>query len=277
MDQQHYRPRSVSELIDGTMRIVRGHIGTLVPLALVGALPLIVLVALLPMVADQEAPDTGLLAMMGAMSILWLFWFPVFEGATVHAAGEAYRGRPSSAGSSLRYSLSRYGRVFGVVILKYAGSAVIPSLVVGFTALVLPIPVVVILALVGVVASVLLFLRLSLLPATVLLEDNGFADGVRRSFGLTEGHKGHIFLAILLIYVIWIAIYLVFYLALSLAFMGAPFVGIVLGQIAGALGYTLFWTLTALLYFDLRIRKEAYDIELMSQALSTDPARSAAI
>ena len=277
MDQQHYRPRSTSELIDGTIRVVRANFGTLIPLALVGALPMIVLLGMFPLIMTGAVPEMSIFAVMGGLSIVWLFWFPVFEGATVHAVSEAYLGRTASAGASLRFAMSRYGSVLGSVILKYAGSVALPALIVAFLSLFLPAPAVGMLIVVAGVAVILIFLRLSLLPATVLMEDNGFTDGVRRSISLTDGHKGRIFLAMLLIYIIWIAIYMVFYFALALAFVGAPFVGMVLGQIVGALGYPLFWTLTALLYFDLRIRKEAYDIELMSQSLSTSPARSAAL
>lgn len=275
MDQQHYRPRSTSELIDGTIRIVRAHLGTLVPLALVGYLPMIVLFALLPILIQREAAEGTFVVAVLALAVPFVFWFVVFEAAMVHAAGEAYRGRPTSAGASLRFALGPYWQVFFAFLTKYLAPW-LTVVAVLLTAVVLPDPLVGLLAIVAAVAAVLIFLRLMLLPATFLFEDNAFGDGVRRSLTLTQGHKWRVFKALLLIYLIWFAIYMVFYIGVSFALLSNPFVAMIIGQIAGSLGYPLFATVTALLYFDFRIRKEAYDIELMSQSISAGAAPSAA-
>lgn len=276
MDRQHYRPRSVSELIDGTIRIVRAEFGKLVPLALVSYLPMILLFSLMPVMFQREFDENAVLALILGLAVPFVFWFVAFEAAMVHVAGQSYLGRDPSAGSSLKLAASRYFRVLGAFFVKYVAPGV-PLVIVVLLAAVLPDALVALLGIASVVAAVMMFLRLVLLPATLLFEDLPLGDAIRRSLALTSGQKWRVFKALLLIYFIWVAIYMVFYVGVIIAFLDSPFVAIAVSQAAGALGYPLFATVTALLYFDFRIRKEAYDIELMTQALPSEAAPSPAV
>jgi hypothetical protein len=110
-------------------------------------------------------------------------------------------------------------------------------------------------------------------PAIVLENQPTATAGMGRSWSLTKGHRGKVFMAYL------VAFMLIFLPGIALSAFGAgailatgsETVGIVLFMLIGGilqiLAYPFFYVLTTLLYYDFRIRKEAYDLEVLSSSL----------
>lgn len=110
-------------------------------------------------------------------------------------------------------------------------------------------------------------------PAIVLENQPTATAGMGRSWSLTKGHRGKVFMA----YVV--AFMLIFLPGIALGAFGAvaalsagsETMGIVIFMLIGGilqiLAYPFFFVLTTLLYYDFRVRKEAYDLEMLSSSL----------
>lgn len=109
-------------------------------------------------------------------------------------------------------------------------------------------------------------------PALVLENQPSATSAMGRSWQLTSGFRWRIFGAIL------VALLLVVVPAIALGAVGGV-VGIasedaalamvlLLQSLLQLLAYPFFYVLTTLFYYDLRIRKEAYDLEMLASGLN---------
>jgi len=109
-------------------------------------------------------------------------------------------------------------------------------------------------------------------PALVLENQPSATSAMGRSWLLTKGFRGRIFGAIL------VALLLIAVPAIALGalagLMGSPseetalVVVLLLQSLLQLLAYPFFYALTTLFYYDLRIRKEAYDLEMLASGLN---------
>jgi hypothetical protein len=190
------------------------------------------------------------------------------NGATVLAVSELYLGRPATVGDSLRRVRGHLGTLFGVATLT--GLACLA----GAIFLIIP--------------GIFLFLRLSVSVPAAVIEDLGARGSLERSYDLTRGFGWRAFL-IYLLYVL---------LAISAAgLLEMPFsIGILvstkdpamfrfwsalaqIGKFAADVLVTPVLTIaTSLFYYDLRVRKEAFDLQVMMGAENkTFPGSSAGV
>ena len=128
------------------------------------------------------------------------------------------------------------------------------------------------LMLVLVAVAIWLGLRLIPLLSVLVLEDGGPIDAIKRALYLGSGLVGHMFVSMLLGGLIYVGIAIV--AALAVAALGAvipalkdPSVTQVFEAAAGALVYPLLIAVAVVLYYDLRIRREGFDVEMMSRAV----------
>jgi len=202
----------------------------------------------------------GFLILVAVVAFLVVLLFSV--GATVLAVAEIYsRHRPTIRGS-FRLVRGKALAIFGVMLLT------ILILIAGFIVLVIP--------------GIYLMCRIPVATAATVIEDLGPADGIGRSFTLTKGFTGRSALIYLLIFALSYGVGLVFQLpfyvliALSAKQPAMVLLWTVLLQVAWLLG-SLFVTPVntiafAVFYYDLRVRKEAFDLQLMMQAIGGKPA-----
>jgi hypothetical protein len=182
-------------------------------------------------------------------------------GASVFAVSDIYMGRQTSIRASLRRAGGHAFTIFGVLFLS--GLIMIG----GFILLVIP--------------GIYLACRICVATAAALLEDTGAAEGIRRSFELTKNFAGRAFMIYLLsIAMAWgvIAVFQLPFIVLVAAYAKQPqivtiwmvfmqvgsFLGTVLIAPFSAIGFALF-------YYDLRVRKEAFDLQMMMQAIGGAP------
>jgi hypothetical protein len=162
--------------------------------------------------------------------VMILIYGPYY-GAQSYAALQADRGLKVTAREALRIGFRHMGRYAWLMLLR-ALIVAIPIAVCGFgilagvfflglvpkgnpntAALFLFIPLAILLYLGSIVYAVIMSLRLSLAYPACVWEGLSASQAIKRSGALTKGAKGRIFLALLVIYALGYAIFLVVYAA----------------------------------------------------------------
>jgi hypothetical protein len=182
--------------------------------------------------------------------VLTLVGSVLVTGATVRVVSEAYLGRTPLFGDAMRFAGSRFGAILGANIM----SGVLTIL--ATLALVIP----------GIVVAC----GYSVAGQAAALESGSSSEALRRSWDLTKGFRWKA----LALGVVSIGLILVVY-------VGAGVLGGVLGAVMGGLDavlavlaacvslliYPLITFVFTLFYYDLRVRKEAFDLEMLSRQL----------
>jgi hypothetical protein len=109
----------------------------------------------------------------------------------------------------------------------------------------------------------------------VALEGLGAKDAIRRSFALTKGQAWRIAgltcLPLLLAYVVMVLVVMVVTIAGALTVGDAEWLGVAIALLSHALALALFTPVMGitmvLLYYDQRVRREAYDVQALAEDL----------
>lgn len=285
------RPLSLGELLDRAIQLYRRRFGLFVGIA---AAPFGVLLAL--QVAANIAgvsptvPPGGVAAALGRVTPAMGLWLLASEiigivalayamGGTVWAVSHLHLGEATSIGRSLG---EMKGHVGGVAFTMIATGvcAVAPLVAAAVVGAVFPAVtgagrivaglLMFVLVVAGFVAAVWIWLRLAVAVPAVVLEDLGLFAALRRSAALTKGFLGRVFLIYLLAFALEVGVIAVFTITLAL-FHGThqPVDGAwrVLGLGTGFLAHVLVTPVLtiglALVFFDCKVRKEAFDIEIL--------------
>jgi hypothetical protein len=198
------------------------------------------------------------LVMMGFFLLLYLIAIPIARGALTRAVSDRYLGRPASFGDS-------YRAVFAI-FWRYLGTTLLVGLVVGLGFIFCIVP------------GIVLFTLFAFVPMIMIVENLAGTDSMGRSKDLSAGHRGRIFgLAVLNVLIAWFLsaiLSMIFDVLLPLA-VDSP---VLLQTLSFATSQILqlllepIWTLAfILLYYDVRIRKEAFDLHLLA-VRSAQPA-----
>jgi hypothetical protein len=246
----------------------------------------------------------AMIAGFSAMLVGFVAYFigiAIAHAATVFAVSAVHLGRETSIRDCYGRVKGKYGRVFNVVFsvaLRVFGSA----LVLVLAAALVPAALVkagraagavggvffVLVAFVGGFVLVLvLYSRYALAVPACVLENLKARDAIKRSVALTAGNRGRIMVVIILVTIITFAVMgvLVFPARLlPFLFKSAPIMLVLTVQhlasfIAGTVTGAIATIALSLIYYDERVRKEAFDIHLMMASLDgpSSPAASAAI
>jgi hypothetical protein len=223
-----------------------------------------------------------------AMVAYWIV-YAVALGASTFAVSDVYLGRAATIAASYRRIRGRIGRlfwlmflvslrVFGVFVLLMLGFAIfIPLLtsrgpsagVAGVIAILM------MLVLFPVVfgLSIWLMLRYSVCIPSMVLEDLRAGQAIRRSAQLMKGNYLRCFLLLMLTVVITYVSLTIFqgpfYIAMFLTAQHGQVaiwllsLSSIFGALGGALSAPLIMIGLVLLYYDIRVRKEAFDLQLM--------------
>ena len=215
----------------------------------------------------------------GVLSLIAVFLvLPLAEAATTRAVSDRYLDRPATITGSYSAAIRRLGAlVLQSLILGLGYAAVLVAAVALSAALAAAlgagaIPLIVLVLAAVVAGLVFVYVRTSLAPpATVLERLSGWA-GLRRSWNLVNGLFWRLLGIRLLLGLITAAIGGILVFILTLAGAGLDGNGrFVLQQVAGAFAAVFVSPITyiavTLLYYDARIRKEAFDIEMLAATL----------
>ena len=243
MTTYELRAMSIGEILDGAFALYRDFFGTLVSIAIVcQGIPTILGVYI--SVGGGSLEHFGLsLVVMFVSAIGGL----VATGATLWAISEAYLGRDPGTMDALMFAL---GKVLRILI---AGSAKYILVGIGFLFLLVP--------------GIVIACGYAVVAQVVVLETHPAATAaLGRSWTLTKGSKGRAFALGL---VVWILVYLPFIAggALTAFIPGLRTTFDVGAQLVWLLVYPIFPCTFTLFYYDLRVRREAFDIEHLSRQI----------
>jgi glycerophosphoryl diester phosphodiesterase family protein len=257
---QTLRPLTIGELLDRTFFYYRRHFVLFVGIA---ALPAVFLLAFQLITVLLTTAESGLLLTV-MFSLTWIFVYLVTttlaHGATVVAVSQVLLGRETQVAEAFNSIRPRVGEL--IIISLNVGVRVLIGL------------------LLFVVPGILLALRYSLTIPAAVLEETGISDSLSRSATLTKGHYGRILLVyFLLLVLVMIGSMLWPFLTMIVAAIVSPAVRVgqtpVWVQIALQFGNFLSQSLLGpimtialtLVYYDERVRKEAFDLEHMMRQL----------
>jgi Membrane domain of glycerophosphoryl diester phosphodiesterase len=251
------RPLSVGEILDTSFSLYRRHFAALASVSLVcTGLPLVLRLFL-------EAAGgifTNIpLALLYVLSLVVLSL--VATGATVFIVSESYLGRPLTAREALARATPYMGRILVCSLLM--------ALVVGLGFLLFVIP--------GIILGVGLALAI---PVVVLEPARGASAALSRSWELTRGSRWRIFgLGVTLVVLLYVPVVAVSGLVAVLLPHGAgpsfatasvsTIIALAIGGVVQLFIYPLFYCVLTVTYYDLRVRKEGFDLELLASSLQS--------
>lgn len=287
------RPLNLSDIFSGTFGTIRGNpvatIGLSALMALIVAVPSVLVTIALSdadlTVTDSNGTTTNLGGQLGLLVGSVFSWFAgvVLAGMLTVVVAEAVLGRRISIGQTWQRVRGRVLPLIGLTLLIIAAILVLGAVVVGAIALlavtagdVSAVVVGILLGIAAVVCLIWLATKVALAAPALVLERSGPIGSFRRSWHLTRGQWWRIFgislLAQLVVYVVsQVVSFPVTLIALASAGDGGiSTTGAILIQlvsvIVSALTTPFTAGVTALLYLDQRIRKEALDVTLMEAA-----------
>lgn len=250
------RPMSIGELLDRTFSLYRNDFWLWIGIA---AIPYLIMfgVKLTSTYMVRTGGSAGAVAGLGVMGIGFLaFWLlnMVAQGAVVSAVSQLYTGRSSNVNASYNAAFSRFGAVLAIALLS--------GMAIGVGTILCIIP--------GIIMAILFALSL---PA-LLVEKSDVGRAIERSFALGK----EAWPTILLIYVLFTVVNFGLVMLLSM-----PFSLLMLWDPSHAMGWTTAQALgeflvgtavspllniaMTLVYFDQRIRREGFDLQMMIAAL----------
>jgi hypothetical protein len=268
------RPLSTGELLDRTFAIYRKNF--LLFFAIV-ALPELVLFAARIGYATLNGTNIGRLPTSGniasvafgslALMVLYLIIIAAAQGATVHAVSRVYLGQPTSVSESYAAVRGQLGSIVAVIIVTFI------LVMLGSLLLIVP--------------GILLAIRWALVVPVAALEDAGVTESRERSSYLTQGFRGRIFLIFLMYIVLVYAISAA--LEVPIVTIGLPIIAkthvVPMWYLIGVYGTTfivgslvgpVLVIALSLAYFDGRVRKEAFDLQVLMGASQLPGTASAA-
>lgn len=287
------RPRSFSELFDAAFLLAREHVRPLATLSAMIAIPAVaanvVAVAVFgPMATPTTATPVAIAGVL-PVSLLVMCWYFVGIAALVQTASDAYLGNVVDPAASLRRALRRAGTIIGAHLLAYltafaAIMAALVALVIAGTVLTIalssigmraspngiPAAAAGVVAVLGTLALVaFVFARYANTTAVVMLEGGGAVAALRRSSALGAGHLGRI-VGLFVILAVLAVTFTVTALGLGSVVQNA-YVPNLLSTLLSVPLYVMMACVLTALYYDLRIRKEGFDIAFAARELGEAP------
>ncbi|MCA9899561.1 MAG: glycerophosphoryl diester phosphodiesterase membrane domain-containing protein [Ardenticatenaceae bacterium] len=271
------RPLSIAELFDRSFRLYRKHFGTFLGIMLITQLPIYVF-GIATATVENQAAVAGF-AIIAA--ILTLVFTQIGAAALTKSISDSYLGRTIT----FRESFERIGGTwFTLIFASILAGLVVGGVIIPFycmftflftplsrTSLVGPIILGVGFVIVGAIANVLI----SLIPPVVVLEKKGPMDSVKRAWEIAKKRfwwsLGYLFLlGILSLLVISGPVALIQFLFETVLGDTSLLFRTIVGDTASSLLSAIFMPIRlaaiTLMYFDLRIRFEGFDLMVLSAA-----------
>lgn len=210
-----------------------------------------------------------------AFVVIAIVVFSVQSAALVHAASERYHGRETTIGVSLRVGLRASLRLIVAGVLVFLGLILVPTAIFIAAALTQQAIVLVIAGLASVFLFFFLITSWMLVPVIATIEGAGPVQSLVRSWRLTNGSRWRVLGLLALLVVLQGVIGALFGFVFLSAFIADPLVRTVLQQAANLVASVAWapvqWGTFTVLYYDTRVRREAYDLSLAAEALTRAP------
>jgi hypothetical protein len=267
------RPLSIGEVLDAGFRLFRARFGSLLLAVLVPVVPLAIIGTIVVGATDEYAYDVNTTAVDDSGSAIAgnLISFAL-QGVALALAvaacfkiiSAAYLGEEATVGDSLRYGASR----IAALIVAYVVLSVL--LVISFFLLFIP--------------FLFFSVKFSMTFAAIVFERRGAFSAMGRSWTLTRGNfwrtLGTLTVLGLLMIVLFIALSVAIgaglYSVNSASEVVVAVVSTLLNVLLIALTYPLFAAILSVIYYDLRVRNEGFDLQLLARGVGADESRFAA-
>lgn len=287
MGSGRFRAQGLAELINSAFTIYRRNFLLLMSIAAVVLVPYEILqvgfgssslapnttntfgIAPQPTDYNQAVQQLGAslvyLLIIGALSVIFN---ALAQGALTTAVSQRYLDRPANLSGSLRAAMSRFGALLGYVGLLFGIFAGV------FAVLLLLIfvsPTLAALGFLGFFVALIIFVffvypRLFTVPTCIVVERAGPIAAIRRCWSLTS--RGTLrALGFLLIVIVINGILSAVLSGIALVFNGSHLFFLIAQAILslaitpfGVIAYTMY-------YYDLRIRRENFDLEMLAETL----------
>lgn len=266
------RPLSIGEILDAGFRLFRHRFGTLVLCVLVPIVPLYVLGTFIVGSTDPNAFDINAPASSGGTAavgqlldrLLASVAAALAVAACFKAISAAYLGERATVGDSLRYALGRLLPLFVAYI------ALVFVLLLSFVALIIP--------------FFFMAVRLSMVLPAVICDKAGPFAAFRRSWQLTSGHWWRLFGTLVVVALLMIVLTLALGLVLGGVLLGSESLGEVafaalatlVDVLIAAVTFPIWAAVLTVIYYDLRVRNEGFDLQLLAEGVGADASRFAA-
>jgi hypothetical protein len=269
------KERSLGETIDAAFQIYRNHFAVFVGVALCVVVPVALAVSLLnwlvtgstdltlleagpPGAAGSGASPTELAhAMQTGLATMLTLPIQLLGGVLEDAVltvivADACLGRPVSVQSGFRRSVPMLWTLLGAGVLKAL------AIMAGFVCFIIP--------------GILLMIRWLLSSPAIIIESKAALESLRRSRELTAENYGRLALLMLVMAVLALALHFGLRAILPAAVEHAPVLGQLLQHMPQIVVAPLSSAAITLAYFDLRVRKEGFDLERLAESLGHLPA-----
>ena len=244
MSDAALRARTTTEIVDAAFTLYRRDFPQYIMVGAIAYSPVIVISLL-----TQGLTGTGQTLAAVESSIMGLVIGSIVGAAVTRMGADVYLGGRADVGRTVSAVLPRVPLLILSTLLTML--AVVPGLIL----LVVP--------------GLYLAARLFAAPQVIVLEQRGVLDAFRRSLALTKGHTGHVFLTLLLMY----GLYFVLFggISLGVTIFGGTVLQTVVNTVLSIFCFPILGLATLVLYYDLRIRNEGFDVEHMAQSLDAAP------
>lgn len=270
MSMPQFEPMSVSGILDRALRLYRDQFVRFVAIAAIVQVPLglmmsvgLALIIGAGTVADRSEDPPVFLMAAGAVGFLVFMVFAlvghqICTAALLKCVGETYLGGEATVWQAYRFVLRK------ALTLICAAILVVLISMLGYMLCIVP----------GVIFS----LWYALTTPAIVMENLGAVAGMGRSKQLAKGNLGKIFLVFLIILLItWMLTYPLNFAAGLLAGLisrGDPLISMFITQVAQFVPQIIVMPFSAaasvLLYYDLRIRKEGFDLEMLAASMGSE-------
>ncbi|MDP9266442.1 MAG: hypothetical protein M3O91_10055 [Chloroflexota bacterium] len=287
------RPLGVGDVIDRVITIYRRRPLLFIALAAVPYLALGLAAGLLtlafagtfvsiaPLLSPGAADSAAFGRLAGAIGglavfvllflLITLIAVAVQSGALVDAAAARYLGRESTLGASFRAGLRGSLRLIGAGFLAFLAILLLWIVLIIAMVVISNAAVIAILVLFGVVAMFFLVASWLIAPAVATVEGTAPLATLRRSWHLSAGHRwrvlGLLFLLLILQGILGVLLSTVLLATFAIDTLARNVLQQVVNLTVSVLWAPIQWGTFTVLYYDLRVRKEAYDLQLAAEAL----------
>ncbi len=258
---------TAGDVLDRGLKVLFGRLPAFYLINLIVLAPAIAVVLAVPFVADSEFFDrssgVGLVVIGLGMLLLTLILQPIGTAAVLHIVMQEYLGRKATIGQAFSFAMGRFAALLGTSLL--VGIVVL----VGFICCIVP--------------GIYFYVSYILVAQVVVLEGLSGGSAMQRSSKLVTDHRGRVFGVILLILIGGQIVLYGVEKGLESAlptFQEVPtadgrklvmdtnnyVISTLVTQLVQILFASYAAVCTTLLYLDLRIRKEGFDMEMAASA-----------
>jgi hypothetical protein len=243
------RAMSLGEVLDTAFRLVRDHAAILLGISLTVTVPSQLFALLIGNATAQETA-TLTVGILG-LAIFMLIVSPVVGAAITHAIGKVYLGQTASYGASLSAGFKLLMRLMGTSFLM------ILVLIPAFVLLIIP--------------GLYLAFAYMLVYQVIVIEGSAGWTALKRSYELTKGNMLRVFG----VYLVSMVLMVVVSGALHLVSAQIPYASFVIDSLVQAVLTAYLSAALVVLYFDIRCRKEAFDLEHLAGRVGDAQPRTA--